>query len=410
MYIGYVLYYFTRKNITVAIPGMMDSLGYTMTDLGWMLTLSSLMYGLSKFTSGMISDRSNARYFMAFGLIVTGLLNIIFGLSSSIILFGLLWAANGFFQGWGWPPCSRLLMHWYGKKERARWWAVWNTSHNLGGAVIPILATWFILWFNGWQAALYIPGIMAIAGGLFLINRLRDTPQSLGLPPIEEHVGEEVKESEEEELTTRQILFKYVLTNKFIWILAAANFAVYVVRQAVNDWSFVYLTQGLDYSPAIAGTCVGIFEIGGLFGSLAAGWLSDLVFKGKRGPVSVLFSLGIGCAVAGFWFASSSSSLLTMMAMFGIGFFIFGPQMLIGIACAELSHKKASATSTGFAGFFAYAGAAAAGAPIAHVAQNYGWNVFFMTVIGCSIACVALLMPLWGATHRDDSGLEAEAA
>ncbi len=415
MYFGYVLYYFTRKNITVAIPGVMAEFGYTMTDFGWILTLSSLMYGLSKFTSGIISDRSNPRYFMAVGLMLTGVLNIMFGMSGALPLLAILWSANGWFQGWGWPPCSRLLMHWYGRKQRARWWAVWNTSHNLGGAVIPILAAGTIAYFGGWRYALYIPGIMAIGGGFILMNRLRDTPQSLGLPPIEEFSGANATDATaassepERELTTREILFKYVLTNRYIWILSAAYFFVYFVRQAVNDWSFVYLTTQQGYSMAAAGVSIGLFEIGGLCGSLAAGWLSDLGFGGRRGPTSVIFGAGIILSVIAFWFFSGGHWFFAQSSMFAIGFFIFGPQMLIGIAAAELSHKKAAATATGFAGAIAYVGAATAGAPLASITESWGWSGFFTTIVAGSALVILLLVPLWSVTHREDTDIDDES-
>jgi MFS transporter, OPA family, sugar phosphate sensor protein UhpC len=410
MYIGYVFFYFTRKNLPIAMAGMMSEFGYTMTDIGWILTVASLAYGVSKFVSGLMSDRSNPRYFMGIGLMVTGLLNILFGMSSAIVLLAIIWGFNGWFQGFGWPPCSRLLTHWYPQKERARWWSVWNTSHNLGGFLIPILATECIVFFGSWRWALYLPGIMSIVVGFFLINRLRDTPQSLGLPSIEAYSGERTEPGGERELSTREILFKYVLSNRYIWLLAIASALVYFVRQSINDWSFIYLTQGKGCSPRAAGLAVGCFEIGGLFGSLSAGWLSDIVFKGKRGPVNALFSVGVIASVIMLWAMPMGGAWVASAATFLTGFFIFGPQMLIGIAAAELSHKKAAATATGFAGLFAYVlGASLAGAPVAHVAQVWGWNGFFVTVLGCGIVMTLFLMPMWGISRREEPPTSSDA-
>ena len=163
------------------MPVMIEEMGFTKSDLGILGSILYFTYGLSKFFSGIVSDRSNPRYFMAIGLIATGIWNICFGMSSSILFFALFWGLNGWFQGWGWPPCARLLTHWYAKNERGRWWGVWNTSHNIGGAVIPLLVA-VIASYAGWRMAMYIPGVICIFMGLFLINRLRDTPSSLGLP------------------------------------------------------------------------------------------------------------------------------------------------------------------------------------------------------------------------------------
>ena len=153
---------------------MIVELGFNRADVGKLGTTLAIVYGMSKFVSGVISDRSNPRYIMSFGLIITGFLNILFGMSSTLVTFQLICAANGFFQGWGWPPCARLLTHWYSQKERGRWWGFWNSSHNVGGALIPILVAILINYIN-WRWAMYIPGVLCIGVGLWMINRLRDT-------------------------------------------------------------------------------------------------------------------------------------------------------------------------------------------------------------------------------------------
>lgn len=405
MYLGYLVYYFTRKNLPFAMPGLMEDLGYTKVSIGWVLTLSSLAYGVSKFSSGIFSDQSNPRYFMAFGLFITGVLNILFGLSSSIWLLALLWGLNGWFQGFGWPPCSRLLTHWYGRRERGRWWAVWNTSHNIGAFLIPLIAVRCISYFGDWRFAMYIPGCIAIGMSFIVMNRLRDTPQSLALPSIERYRGDsegtdQQGRSIERELTTREILFRYVLTNKFIWLLAFAYFFVYLVRQAVSDWGMVFLIEAKGFTATSAADCIAWLEIGGLFGSLASGFISDVIFRGNRGPVNALFALAVVLCLGLFWFIPSGMWLASAAAIFMIGFFIFGPQMLIGIACAELSHKKAAATSSGFAGFFAYLGAAVAGGPIASIAQHVGWGAFFLTVGISGVVALVLLIPTWRLSVR----------
>ena len=295
MYVGYAFYYFTRKSFTFAIPSMLDQ-GYTLAELGILGSILSITYGISKFVSGIIGDKSNPRYFMSFGLILTGIFNICFGFSSMWTLFAVFWALNAFFQGWGWPGCAKLLTHWYSQSERGRWWSVWNTSHNAGGALVPIIAA-FCAYLWGWRFALFIPGLLSIGVGIFLMNRLRDIPQSLGLPTIEKFKGEKNPATDEEtvSLSAKEILFKYVLRNKFLWMLAIAYFFIYIIRTGVNDWIMVYFVKQKGYSQLAAGSAVLWFEIGGFLGSLLAGWSSDKIFKGKRNPINVLFTFGTIC-------------------------------------------------------------------------------------------------------------------
>ncbi len=402
MFIGYALYYVTRKSFTFAMPALAADLNFDKADLGLLGSIFAITYGISKFASGVIADQTNPRYLMGFGLLLTGVVNILFGMSSSILVFAVLWGLNGWFQACGWPPCARYLTHWYSHSERGSWWSTWNISHNIGAFTIPWMAG-FLIYFFDWRWAMYIPGIICICGGLFLINRLRDTPQSLGLPPIEKFRNDYPdgkKEDTEVKLSPKEILVNYIMKNKYIWILAFAYFFVYIVRQGVNDWTAYYLKEVKEYSPIMANGTVSMFEIGGIFGTLVAGWSSDLLFGAKRGPVNVLYGIGILAAILGFWYLDATSPIYDAAAIFMIGFMVFGPQMLIGMHAAELCPKNAAATATGFIGTFAYLGAAVSGYPVGFVTQMWGWNGYFWFMAVCAGLSVLLLLPLWSITKK----------
>ena len=244
---------------------------------------------------------------------------------------------------------------------------------------------------------MYIPGVTCIIVGFFLINRLRDTPQSLGLPPIERFRNDfsDTAQQDETELSVKEILFKHVLSNKYIWILALSYFFVYIIRQAVNDFGAIFLMKAKGYSMMAASGSVFWFEAGGICGSLAAGWASDVIFRGRRGPISVLFSFGVAFAIAALYMTPAGMLFFDYALMFLVGFLIFGPQMLIGMTAAELSHKKAAGTATGFTGWAAYLGAAVAGYPVSKIAEVWGWYGFFMALGLCAMISVGLLLPLW---------------
>lgn len=96
-----------------------------------------------------------------------------------------------------------------------------------------------------------------------------------------------------------------------------------------------------------------------------------------------------------FYVIPEGFAFLDSIALFLIGLFVFGPQMLIGVAAAELSHKKAAATATGFAGCFAYLGAATAGYPLGRIIRDYGWGQYFILLAICSFLAAAVVLPLW---------------
>jgi OPA family sugar phosphate sensor protein UhpC-like MFS transporter len=406
MYVGYAMFYFTRKSFNYVMPDMIVELGFDKTDIGIIGTLFYLTYGVSKFLTGMVSDHSNPRYFMGIGLIATGIINIFFGLSSSLVIFISLWMMNAFFQGWGWPPCSKLLTTWYSHSERGVWWSIWNTSHNLGGALIPIL-TGFVTLYWGWRMGMIIPGVIGICYGLIICWRLRDKPQTMGLPTVGQWRNDRYEIAHEEAgsgLGKFEIIKKYVLTNKFIWLLASSYILVYIVRTAINDWGNLYLAEEKGYDLIKANSALSLFELGGFVGCLVAGWGSDKFFNGNRGPMNVIFALGIFLSIAAVWLIPSGTYLIQAICFFAIGFFVFGPQMLIGLSAAEYTHKNATGAATGFVSLFAYMGAALSGYPLALIIEQWGWFGFFSVVSIASGMAGLLLIPFW----KDKSNLNVD--
>ena len=143
IFIGYAAYYLVRKNFTLVMPDLIEQ-GYSRGDLGLALAGVSISYGLSKFIMGNVSDRSNARIFMTLGLVLSALTMIFMGVSpiatSSITMMFVLLFINGWFQGMGWPPSGRVMVHWFSTRERGTRMSVWNVAHNIGGGLIGPLA------------------------------------------------------------------------------------------------------------------------------------------------------------------------------------------------------------------------------------------------------------------------------
>lgn len=249
IFFGYAAYYLVRKNFALAMPYLVEQ-GFSRGDLGFALSGISIAYGFSKFIMGSVSDRSNPRVFLPAGLILAAAVMLFMGFvpwatSSIAIMFVLLFLC-GWFQGMGWPPCGRTMVHWWSQKERGGIVSVWNCAHNVGGGLPPLLFLLGMAWFNDWKAALYMPAFGAIVVALFAFAMMRDTPQSCGLPPIEEYKNDypdDYNEKAEEELTAKQIFMQYVLPNKLLWYIAIANVFVYLLRYGILDWSPTYLKE-----------------------------------------------------------------------------------------------------------------------------------------------------------------------
>jgi len=378
-----------RSNFSLAMPYLME-FGFTKSQLGLVLSALPIAYGISKFAMGNFSDRSNPRYFIAAGLFVAILVNFIFGCitgaAATLAVMYLLMFINGWAQGMGAPPCYRTVAHWYPISKRGVVMGIWNTSHNVGAGLLGALALVIIPIF-GWKSIFYMPPILVLVLTILVIALMRDTPQSVGLMPVEEYSNEYPESSVnnvEEELSGKDILFKYVLINKYVWFLALANAFVYFIRYGVLNWAPVYLMEVKGMHGAHSGMSFVIYEVAGIIGMLLCGYASDKWFKGKRAPVSILCMVIVLVGILLYWL--SHSLVINHVALFLIGMFIYGPVMLVGVQILDIIPKKAVGTAIGLLGLFGYwGGTMAASLGFGYIVEYFGWRGGF---IALTVACL----------------------
>jgi OPA family glycerol-3-phosphate transporter-like MFS transporter len=395
-FIGYATFYFVRNNLPVVSKEMGEALSYSKGQIGDMLALTAIAYGIGKFLMGAVSDRSNPRYFMPAGLLLTALCNFLFGAVSSYGVHLALWTLNGLVQGMGWAPCGRSLGHWYSVRERGTVFAFWNIAHNVGGGLTGLIAAYSTAWM-GWRGAFYVPGVLAVLCAVYLILRLRDTPQSLGLPPVEEYRNDypaSGPRDREVELGTRELMLHYVLKNRYLWLFAAANFFVYIARYSMLDWGPTFLKEVKGASLAGGGISTAIFEFAGIFSTILMGWLSDKA-GGRRGMISLVCMIPVLLAFTGLLYTPRGMLWLDF-TLFGIvGFFVYPPVMLLGVTGLDFTSKKAVGTAAGFIGLFGYLGRTVQGKGIGTLAERYGWNAAFWAILIATFLGILLLSLTW---------------
>lgn len=394
---GYALFYFTRKNISMAAKPISDEFGFTNTQWGVVLSTATVVYALSKFFSGVIGDRANPRWLMAGGLMLSALANVAFGFAAGLTTFVALWALNNLFQGAGSPPCFRLLTHWFDSREIGRAWGIWNASHQIGGALIAVWAGWLVTHYS-WRAAFWMPAAVCAAGSFWLYNRLTDSPEAMGLPPVEVYKeGAVPATTGPDDGSFWSIFRRHILRNPWVWVVSFANFFVYIVRIGILDWAPKYLVEAKHFALKDAGYALSAFEIAGIFGAYAAGWISDRA-GGRRGPVSVLFMILLIASVGILFFVPPGQRLAMAAVFTAIGFFVYGPQMLVAVAAADFATKAASASAVGLTGLLGYLGATLCGVGTGLIADHYGWDgVLWFYGASAVMGCV-LLATTWSKT------------
>lgn len=411
-FLGYAIYYFVRKNIPVAMPLLEKDLGISKKELGGFLTAGDGIYGVSKLANGFIGDRVSARWFMALGLALSALMNGLFGLASSAIVLGLIWLLNGWFQGMGFPPCARVLAHWFAPRERGRMWGIWNASHMVGGAAILVLAGWLGEHY-GWRAIFLVPAGIALVVSAVLLLWLRDTPGSLGLPPVETYVGGAETGTVESQISPeayRAILRERVFGNPVVWLASIGNFFVYTVRLGFFNWAPFFLAEEKDVALGMAGVMTAGYEICGLAGALTAGWLTDRFLGARRAPACALFMVATAATILWVRFLPTGNVPGAVVGLWGIGFFIYGPQFLVGVMVTDQAGKHAAAAAIGLTGIFGYASAVLTGYGMGWVLDEYGWDGGLAMLAGAALLGALPFALCWRARPVEEAVSETSGA
>lgn len=416
-FIAYVIFHICRKNIAVALPAMGADLHLSNTELGILGSTLYVTYGIGKFINGVIADKSNVRTFLPTALILSAICNICFVVSATVItpghisFFGLpsatillwvmafFWGANGWFQSCGFPPVAKSLSYWFSNSERGTKWSLWSTSHQIG-VFSSVMISGIVIDKFGWRAAFYIPAIICILTGIWLFDRLRDKPQTLGLPDVEKFREEpavcDVNE-EEDDRSYFQIFKENILCNPVIWMLAIAYIFVYIIRFGTEDWLVKYLVEVKGNTLTIASSKLSSLALVGAFGAILAGVISDKIYKGNRTPINIVFLICLILSLLAFASNPAERGYMDYIYAAMIGMFTSGPQMLIGGLCAvESSSKKVASASIGFTGIFGYVGAALSSGGTGFVVDKFGWDgaiaFWMLSTMICVLICTILLV------------------
>ncbi|MDR3157356.1 MAG: MFS transporter [Lactobacillales bacterium] len=411
VFLVYFSSYLIRQNMSSASAAMAKSLKINKTEIANMLVWYSVTYGIGKTLLGFIADRRNTKRLVSFLLILGGFCNVAIGsffftsMDTKTLMFttSVFWGINGLVLSPGGPCAYSTIMRWQPRSKQATWLGRWNVSHNIGGAVAATLAAQVAVhWFGGKVEGYFIvPGLFAIAIGFWGMFFGKDDPLELGWDEavtvwseVEEEAErkEEAEEEKDGELSKIHLFLRYVIINPWVLLLAIANVFVYIIRMGIVTWVTYYAYIVLGHKITSSANLIIWFEVSAMVGSLTLGWLSDRI-KGRRmlisGIVMLLTSTGI------LLYKNATSIQQLSVAMFVCGFFIFGPQLLIGVSVVKFVPKKAVAVANGVTGTFGYLVGDLLAKKWIEKSVNRetreGWSKMFMIMFICVVAGAVLM-------------------
>lgn len=364
--VAYSLYYVCRMTLSVVKQPLIDGGVLTAGQLGLIGSALLFVYALGKFTNGFIADYCNIRKFMAIGLFVSAAVNLVMGflgvigtltgLTTTLIFisFFVLWGVNGWVQSMGAPPGIINLSRWFPMSKRGTYYSIFSASPYFGKFLTFIL-TGVVVGALGWEWGFIFAAAAGVAGGIIVLYFVSDTPESKGLPSVQELSGEQPKKVDS--MPTKE-LQKIVFKHPGIWIIALSSAFVYITQYAISGWGVLFLQKARGFSLPAATQIIAFSEAFGVAGTVFAGWLSDTVFKGNRVKPVVLSGILCLISLALFLFTRGGYMLNIVYVSFFSLFIGVLYCVVAGLMAVDIVPRKATGAALGIVGISSYVAAA----------------------------------------------------
>jgi OPA family sugar phosphate sensor protein UhpC-like MFS transporter len=408
---GYGLAYTCRLALGVVKKPLIDAGIFSPADLGLIGSAFFYTYAFGKLINGFLADHANPRVFLAFGILVSALVNIAMGFNTAILVAVVLWGLNGWFQSMGAPASVVSLSQWFSNHERGRYYGIWSTAHSIGEG-LTFVATGAIVGALGWRAGFWGPGVLCILTAFGCLFLMKDRPQTLGLPKVSVWRHDEWNQAPPPPPTVSLLKTQLsILAIPAVWILAISSALMYVTRYAINSWGVLYLQEARGYSLTEAASLLAINTVTGIVGAVAFGYISDKFFKARRPPVNLIFGIMEIAGLLLVFFGPNNVWVLSIgLALFGLG--LTGLVTSVGgLFATDICPKRVSGAALGAIGVFSYLGAAVqenisghlieAGMKTIDGVKHYDFGPSILFWVGCSVVSLILATTLWNVKLRD---------
>ena len=369
--LGYSLYYVCRTSLNVMKKPILDSGMLDATQLGIIGSALLFAYAIGKFVNGFLADHSNIKRFMAAGLLVSTLANLTMGVvglfgtgagfvgnaaipsTAVFVIFAIMWGINGWSQSMGAAPAIIALSRWFPLSRRGTFYGFFSASHNIG-EWLSFIFVGSIVAVSGWQWGFFGAAIAGAIGIIIILFLMHDTPESKGLPSIEVLTGEKVEAKKSEDDGSAGAAQKLALRTPAVWILALASAFMYISRYSLNSWGILFLQEHKGFELADATFIISINALLGIVGTVLAGWMSDVLFKGDRKMPAFVSGIMLSVAYALFVYGGNEYWVnIASMVLFGIAIGVL-IAFLGGLMAIDVVPRKATGAALGIVGCASY--------------------------------------------------------
>ena len=363
--IAYSLYYVCRMSLSVVKQPLIDEGVLTAGELGLIGSALLFVYAVGKFMNGFIADYCNVRRFMATGLFVSALVNLLMGvlglmkgpaaLPSVLIFmsFAVLWGINGWVQSMGSPPGVISLSRWFPQSKRGTYYSMFSSSPYIG-EFLSFIITGVVVGALGWEYGFVVAALAGVVGSLIILFFVSDTPESKGLPSVQTLAGEQM--TKQDKMPTKE-LQKLIVRHPGIWVIAISSAFIYITKYAIAGWGVLFLQKARGFSLEDATQVIAFSAAFGVLGTVLAGWLSDRVFKSDRVKPAVLSGILSTLSLFLFLFVGGGFVLnIFYVSLFSLSVGVLYC-IVAGLMAVDIVPRKATGAALGVVGISSYVAA-----------------------------------------------------
>ena len=360
--VAYSLYYVCRMSLSVVKQPLIDEGVLTAGQLGVIGSALLFVYAVGKFMNGFIADYCNIRRFMFTGLAISAAVNLLMGitgivnscaavpLSMVFLLFAVLWGVNGWVQSMGSPPGVISLSRWFPQSKRGTFYSIFSASPYLG-EFISFILTGLVVGAAGWQWGFVVAAVAGAAGAVLILFTVSDTPESKGLPSIQQLSREQVKPVDK--MPTRE-LQKMIFKHPGIWVIALSSAFIYITKYAIAGWGVLFLQKERAFSLEQATQIIAFSAVLGVLGTVLAGWLSDRVFNSDRIKPAILSGVVAFLSLVFFLFVGGGYMLnILYVSVFSLAMGVLYC-IVAGLMAVDIVPRKATGAALGLVGISSY--------------------------------------------------------
>ena len=393
--------------------------------LGELDTLFLFAYAIGLYISGILGDNLNLRLVLSSGMCLSAVSLFCFGFVSEVAkiynkyYYGTLYFLTGLLQATGWPTMVAVMGNWFSKRTSGSVFGVWSANASVGNIIGSLMVASVLDY--GYEYGMLVTSYLLFCGGILIFCCLIPSPKDIGLPPPDadenkagDYVTEESKRliqnsspscndfyQSEVKIVQKSEAFGFLkallLPGVIPYSLAYA--CLKLVNYSFFFWLPVYLGQGLHWKDTTSDKLSNFYDVGGIFGGIVAGIISD--FIGIRSPVVLsMLVLSVGSLYA---YSLAGAHYTTNVALMTLaGFMIGGPANIISSAIsadlgkqdAVRGNKEALATVTGIVDGTGSVGAAIGQYLVPVINKKASWHWVFYFLILMTIMSAVCVLPM----------------